>query len=95
MPYEAPKTLGRLMKAHLKLLGLLCSRSKNRQLWVPISSLTSVVCVNRLHGNEIQGQSQRKDSKDGGAAEDCPIMLRMIFLAFALDFFPRQRITTD
>ena len=44
----------------------------------------------RLPWNEFQGQSQRKDSKDGGAAVGRPTRLSMISLVFALDCIPRQ-----
>ena len=60
---------------------------------IPISSLTSVVCGNKLPRNELQGQSQRKDSKDGGAAFGCPAMLSMASLVLALYFIRRQPIT--
>ena len=50
---------------------------------IPIRSLTSVVCADRLPWNEIQGQSQRNDSKDGGAAFVRPTVLSIVSLAFA------------
>ena len=56
-------------------------------VWI---SLTSVVCSSRLPWNEIQGQSQRKDSEDGGAAFSRPTMLSTMSLALAQDSIPRQ-----
>ena len=60
-----------------------------------MNSLTSVFFGNRLPWNEIQGQSPRKNSKDDGAAFGRPTMLSMASLALALDFIPRQPITTE
>jgi hypothetical protein len=51
---------------------------------IPIISLTSIVCGNRLPWNEI-----------GGAAEGRHTILVILSLALSLDFIPRQHITTD
>ena len=58
-----------------------------------MSSLTSVVC--RLPWNEIQGQSERTDGTDGGAAFGRVTMLSMVSLALASDFIPMQLIAAD
>ena len=59
-----------------------------------VINLTSEVCGNRLPWNEIQGQSKRQSSREGGAASGHPTMLNMVSLALALDFITRQPITT-
>ena len=61
-------------------------RNSDQDSGIPICSQTSVVCGNRLQGNDIQGQSQSNLINMGCG---------MFSVALVLDFIPRQSITTE